>query len=218
MNESIYKELPLILSTTLYNYNQLDNRILAALKNYSFILRSTKEQLVVPADELLNILNVRFKKEINKAANYPQDRVVHGINTAFQLYHLINYYSEVKVVTINISMDKNYSKLIEVENGGKLIALDYKLDKVMVNYDVYLNNKELRLFNQLLKDIDIVTTIKPLSSYTLIMGDYLDKLADLGSYAKKKYKAILKLNKEIFPDKLRMDNPMLVIVTDHFKK
>lgn len=215
--DDIHRKVPSLLTVTLYNYNYLDNRIVAALKNYSYILKKSNTKIAVPADELFNILRTKFAKEIEDTSNYPQDRLAHGMNTAFQLYHLLSYYTDVKAVTVHISMDKDYSKVIDTVNELKLIALDYKIDKGLLRYDEYFSFKELAHLNNLLRDIDVIKTIKVLPYYTLYTSDYLERIENLSEKLKEKYKFIIEFNNDIFIDKMKMDNPLLMIVTDHLK-
>ena len=212
-DDSIYKKLPLMLMVTLYNYNTIDNRIIAAVKNNSFILKKDENKIVIPASDLINLLKTKFKKEFDEACSFPQDRIAHGINTVYQLYHLINYYSELKVVAINISMDKSYSKVID-DAGIKYVALDYKIEKIIIRYDYHFNTKELKLFNSLLRDIKVIKTIRPHSTYSMFLTDFLNKIDSLSYKKKDKYKYIINFNKKAYPEKLKLDNPFLILITD----
>jgi hypothetical protein len=215
--DELYRKVPLMLTATLYDYNYIDSKIIAALRNSCYILRKEKNRILVPAEDLLNVLKSQFGEDIDTTASYPQDRLIHGMNTAFQLFHLLSYYTSLKAVGINISKDRNYSKVMDVGDGTRLIGLDYKIDKAFLRYDEEFSVKDLKLLNSMLRDIGVIKTIRPYSSYSVYAAEYIRAIDELDPDSKKKYKTLISYTNEALLDKIEMDNPLLTIVTDHLK-
>lgn len=215
--DDIYRKVPLMLSAILYDYNYIDGKIIAALKNKSFILRKENNKLLVPAIELNNILRSNFAAEIDKTGSFPQDRLSHGMNTAFQLFHLLNYYTNLKAVTINISKDRNYSKIVDTQEGVRLVGLDYKIDKCLLRYDEYLTSNQLIRIVDFLRELEIVNTIRPYSSYNIYASDYLYSINELAPKLKTEYKDIISFTKSVLNEKIELDNPLLTIIIDNLK-
>ena len=211
--ESIYKKLPIMIMVNLYYYNYIDNRIINAIKNSCYIIKKDDNKIAVPSSEVIEVIKSKFKKEYDEAIAYSQDRIAHGINTVYQLYHLLTFYTEIKVVVINISMDQSYSKLIDSE-GSKFIALDYKVEKAIIRYDYFLTTKAIKLLNECLRDIKIIKTIRPHSTYSMSVMDLINKIDLLDLKKKEKYKSIIDFNSKAFPEKLRIDDPFLILITD----
>lgn len=215
--EYISKNIPQMMSVTLYNYNYIDKRIISTVKNDAFVLKKESSAITISANDLFKILKTKFMDDINNTSKYPQDRLVHGMTTAFQLYHLLNYYTSIKAVIINISLETDYTKIIDDMDGGKLLALDYRIEKGLIRYDDHFSMGRLRLFNQLLRDINIIETIRVDTYYDIYLVDYLQRIQDLNSNLKKIYARILEFNDKVFVEKLKLDNPSLTIITDHLK-
>ena len=212
--ESVYQRTPIIVSITLYNYSYVDRKIIYAIKNNAFIIEKSDKHILVPYSELIRILDTAFKEDYQNADIYPQDRLQHGINTVYQLRHLLGYYNNLKLVNINTSNQKNYSKVVKMEDGSSMIAIDYKIDKAIIRYDEHFSKKKLKLFNELLRDIGVVKTLNIQSSYTLYINEYVNAIKSLSSKKKEKYKEFISFNENIFSDKLFMDNTIMILVTD----
>ena len=41
--EDLYREIPVVVSVTLYNYNYIDNRIISEIKNNSYIINKSEK-------------------------------------------------------------------------------------------------------------------------------------------------------------------------------
>lgn len=211
--EAIFSKIPIVISVVLYNYNYIDNKIIASLKNNSFIIEKSNNQIVVPYTDFVNLLNNHFKTELNDSNIYPQDRSNHGINSAIQLDSLFTYYNNTKVVNVNISLKRTYDKSVII-NNNKISAIDFIIEKGTVDYGSFLNEKQLKLLNNLFKDIGIVETLNVQSSYTIHINDYLYLIESLPNDKKNKYKEIININSLIFNDKLKIDNTVLILITD----
>lgn len=211
--EAVQPLLPVVVSVNMYKYNYYDNRIISEIKNKCQLYKKNKHSISVSANNLLSVLVTSFKDELDYTSSYPIDRVGHAMTTVYQLYNLLRYYKNIKIVNINISFDKNYSKLIDGDKL-KMVALDYKIDKIILRYDYQFDKQQIKNFNSLLRDLKIIKTIKPLSSYSMYLHDYLMGISELPEQSKTKYREVLEFTDLVITDKVKIDNPIINIVTD----
>ncbi len=210
--EKIYLESPSMLSVNLYKYNYYDNLLISEIKRKAILYKNDKKFISLSSVKLMNILQTSFKEELSITNTFPADRVGHSMTTIYQVYSLLKYYANLKIINFNISYDRNYTKIIDGDKGNKLIVIDYKIDKIILHYDRILSDNGIKLFNNMLKEINVITTIKPLSSYSLYYSDYITALNNIKD--KEKYKVLTDLNSRILTDKIKIDNPIINIITD----
>ena len=216
LDEEKYAEIPIIISVILYRHNYVDNKIIGALRNNCSLFQNDKigDVLTVSAFDIITILKNKFQEEIEETAMYSMDKISNNINSAYQLYYLLRYYTNVKLVNIFISKEKTFTKIAST-NSEKFISLNYKIEKGTIKYDKYLNTKQIKLLNGLLTEIGLVKTLKNVSSYVCYAVDYIYDLENLPEKSKEKYKEVLEYSQRILSDKFRKDNTVLILITDY---
>ena len=153
-----------------------------------------------------------FEKEIVEVSHYPTDKVHHAINSAYQLYSSIVYYSNLMMVNIRISNQENFSRVSENESG-KYISLDIKIEKCLINFDRIFTNDDLIEFNQLLFDIGLSTGLYTKKYFYIKSSEFLNMVYEFQE--SEKYKNLIERIINILTDRIKNDEPQLVIVTDN---
>lgn len=210
--EEIYKEIPILLSVNLYYYNYIDNKIISTIKNKCIIYNNADNKFTILADDLYELLITDFKEDIELCASYPNDRIFHNVNTAYQLYNILLFYKDLLFINIYINKDKDYSKVIYDNEGNKSIALDYKIEKIKLNLDKYFDEKKINLLNEMLIELKIVNTLYIQSSYSIYVNDFFNAINNLKNI--NKYESIIDDINDMIGLKYKNDNSILILVTD----
>lgn len=208
-------DFPIMVSLTLFNYNYLDNKLIAAIKQKAYIIpnSSNTNSFVVAAWQIIDILRTDFDTEISTALNFPKDKLFNVITSPYQLYDILTYYPNLTTVVIKVSFDKDYTRLT-TSNGVSILSMDYIIEKCAIDYTRLLTDSELTLFNSLLRDLNYITTIRMRSFYNVNLGKFLNDIESLSMKLLTKYERIIEINNGLFSQKIILDNPIAIIITD----
>lgn len=207
-----FSQAPIVIGAYLYKSNYIDNKIISCIKNKANILFKSNDLITVSADELRDILILNFEKEITETSGYSPDKMYHNINSAYQLYSTLVYYSKLMVVNLRISNQTNFSRLTEGESG-KYISLDIKIEKCLINFDKIFNIQELKTFNKLLTKIGLISSLYNQTYYNVKTSEFftmVDMLDDTREYIK-----ILEIISSVINDRIKGDDSQLILITDN---
>ena len=207
-----FSQSPIVISVVLYRSNYLDNRIISTIKNKASILFKSNDLITISSNDLLDILVEYFEKEITETSVYSPDKMYHNINSAYQLYSTINYYSKLMIVNLRISNQMNFSRVNEAETG-KYISLDIKIDKCLVNFDKVFTKEELKLFNKLLVKIGMIEGLYNKNYYNIKTSEFFNIINSLDDT--REFANILDKISTVLNDRVKNDDPHLILITDN---
>lgn len=133
---------PLMIEVFLYKHNYKDRLIIGEIKQR---LRTVKlnpdnnQSFAVLADDVLSILQSKFKKDLNMFDSLPPDNLADNVNSVFFLNGIIQENPSLKYITINVSDVEKYSRLNEDS-----IVFAFKLNSCKIDLGQHLNSDDLQ--------------------------------------------------------------------------
>jgi hypothetical protein len=229
MSDLYYSDVPILINVTLFKNNYYDKKILSLLKQKSMYYREdSKNTLTVSTWDIKQILDENLSDTIQELKSATPMEFSKKINSVYFLYELIETYSNLRYFTINISDDKNCSRLMFPKdlNGQPVINFDFKVIHSVLDFPNHLDSDDLKLLNAFLKDIGLfeIDKFRDGPPYTHVVASYfLDKINSFTSLFEedseqiKHYLPIIDVINELLNQKIQLDNPTCLLITDYPK-
>lgn len=112
----------------LFNHNYVDRKIISSIKRNTTHIEKDG-CLVVSTDDIKNLLNTKFNKEVRAFRNQPSATAYHTANSLFFLTRLIETFNNLKYFEIYVSNNKSYSRVKKDFN----IMFDYRILQLKVD-------------------------------------------------------------------------------------
>lgn len=223
----LFHEIPILIDVTLYKYNYYDNLILGSLKrSVKYIdTPNNKNSFIVPVNDFINLLNIRFSEELDNIRSVSSMKLKENATSIFFLNEIFSNFINLKYVKINVSNERNYTRLIKDDKNKDVLTFDYRVLNSIIDFTKYLNNKNLKLLNDFLTEIGLIKKdlFSPGQSFFKInTSDFIDLIAiadtdsngDRGKLSDK-YAGIVQLIYTLIDPKIEQDNSTLIIITDY---
>jgi len=211
LTNSLSTEIPTHIEFTLYKYDHIDSIIISRIKrdckNYSN--DDNPNKLLIKKSSLKNIIisSPRLKKEFEKN---PDAEV--KSNSAFFLGIILNSLINVEWVTVNISYDEKYTRLM-THNDKTVVNFRFKILEGLVDLTKILTMEQIEIFN------------KHAIQFNVMFNDYLsrDSCLEIDTFVLLEILSIMELEGiaeaskllHILDTKLEEDNTRLTIKTDY---
>ena len=215
----LYDTIPLVIELTLFKHNYVDNLIISDLKrNLKFKVYETNT-LVVNARELQAIVNKRFREEIVAIQSCPMDTMSSVVNSSYFLNNLLENYSNLKNIIINVSNKRNFTRLSKGKDQD-FINFDFKILIGLFDAAKIFTREKLIGFNMLLDELNLLP-------YKVGKVPYIKIETSKLFTAIHQFEANAGDDKDIYFDiidelfynidgKMENDDTMLIIKTDYF--
>lgn len=229
MSNLYYSDVPVLINVTLFKNNYYDKKILSLLKQKMLYYREdSKNTLTVSTWDIKRIIDENLNDIIQDLKNSTPMEFSKNVNSVYFLYELIETYSNLRYFTINISDDKNCSRLMFPKdlNGQPVINFDFKVVHSVLDFPNHLDSNNLKLLNTFLKDIKLFEKDKFREGppYMHIIASYfIDKINSFTSIFEenseqiKHYMPIIDIINNLINSKILMDNPTCLLITDYPK-
>ena len=207
--------IPTNISFTLYRYDYVDSILLSRLrkdcKNHPTGQKGIY-RVSVEGFRRATETSARLKKEIEKAklAVIPTPNL--KVNSIFFLWNIIEALPNLKWLTFKISEDKNYSRIMEVQDK-EILTFHYTIEEGIFNLTEILNRDELDIFN------------KELINFGLMENKYFDRSGyfrmraanffDIATSFEKRGETIAGKIFQAIDPKIDEDDPLLLVITDY---
>lgn len=219
-------DVPIIINLTLFKYNYYDNKLISLIKHNSLYLhKHNYNKFTVSTWDIKKILSENFSKYIDDINNSTLSEFPKKVNSIYFINEIIKIYINLKYIIINISNDKECSRLI-YDNTSKnpIINFDFKIISIILDLPNHLNDIDLKTFNEILigsklMKRDLYRNGSPYI-YTTV-SDFYEKTDDFfllfekNSETLEKYNLLLPEIENLLNSKIQQDNPTCLLITDY---
>ena len=210
-----FNGLPTSIDVKLYKYNYVDNKIWTQLKNYTdwIEVQDNPDSIIVHADEVAEILEVFYKRDLHKIAATGSEFLHRSVNSAYFLYKILEEMHKVEYIKFSLDLDKTYSRMVDTEDE-RLLRFDFKVLTITLRMHEFFTESELKILNEVLTANGIFESNKPymqarLSELTVNVDTLANKVED------DKAGDLLAGLIDIIDPKIHNDNPLVLLVTDY---
>lgn len=227
MNNFI-SDVPFFINVTLYKNNYYDNKILSLIKHKSIYVENNKNTLTITSSDLKTLIDENLKNTLDDLNNATPIEFTKNINSIYFLYEMIKSYSNLMYFTINISNDKNYTRVVtnkESNSDSFFINFDFKVVQCILDFPNHLDSNGLKLLNSFLRRINLFEEDKFREGppYIDIMTkDFLSKIHEFMKEFKNEkdkefeyYMPIINVIYELINPKIEQDNPLCLLILDY---
>ena len=222
INIEKYLTVPIHIDIVLYRYNYIDNLIISELKKSAFVnylntSETNKTVFSVLVKEFKQVFYRRFGKELDNISNFIGDSSDKNINSIYFLDMIFEKFENLKVINVNISNDKNFTRLMSV-NDTKSVGFDYRVAYGVIDYPRFLSENELYLLNHFFVDANIMPQ-RDTPFVTINCIDFINRVIEWEESNQDEldeYANILDITYELVQEKLEKDNTVLLIKNDFY--
>ncbi len=229
MSNLQYSDVPVLINVTLFKNNYYDKKILSLVKQRSMYFREdSKNTMTVSTFDIKNIIDEHLNDTIQELKTATPIEFTKKINSVYFLYELIENYVNLRYFTINISDDKNCSRLVWPggADSNPVINFDFKVVHSVLDFPNHLDSNDLKILNEFLRDIGIVNNdkfregppylhisamqfLENINTFIALLGEDSERL----NY----YSPIIDIINELVNPKIQQDNPTCLLITDYPK-
>jgi hypothetical protein len=206
--------MPTAVDVTLYKYNYIDNKLWTQLHNQTEFIQISDESVMVSTSQLRVVLETNYLSTINKIKTVGSDVIHKEINSVFFLYQMCLEMENLQYIKFNLSKDKSYSRMIEIDNK-KILQFSFRVITATLRlFDLYTED-ELPKVNKILEELGILYPEKP---YNRVFASELSDKIDMyvGIHGEDDHEAGIVLDiLDILEPKLEPENSLILLITDY---
>ncbi len=207
---------PLILEIFLYKSNYKDRILIAEMKEHAQIVslpHMSDNSFFIRVDEVDEILNTKFKKDLINFASTPYNEVGPSVTSIYFINSILDTFQNLKYIKVNISDSNVYSR--KVDNR---VNFDYKLIHTKIDLTAFLAPTDLQDVKNLLIDAKIYKSEPFYRKPYIEMGarDFINILSVYASNfdpTSETCQLVAGL-KTLLGTKMEVDNPILLILVE----
>lgn len=207
--------IPIHISFTLYRFDYIDNiiisRVLKECKNWS-----TEENVyTVKLDSFKDALlgNARLKSEVSRLKTYNYTFTLESKpNSIFFIWSIIDKLPNLDWVTFNVSYDKEFTRIIRVEDK-EMLNFYFKVKEGVFDLAKIFDRRSLDIINMKIIDYEIMpNNYLQRSPYFYMKASALFEI--LGQLEIDGELSTFEILDEISP-KIEEDDPTFLVITDY---
>lgn len=216
--------LPYALDITLYKYNYIDNLLLSYIKKETRTQKIENNSFVINASDLKLLIDEKFGIDINRIKSMSIQSLADNVNSAYFIDKILNNFSNLRYVKVNISNDRNFTRVINSADK-KIINFDYKIITSILDFTKHVEtDEELKLINNLLYKVGVLKEDmygEYRRPYIIIStNDFMNLLNTIEAELEDEaianiYLEPLELIYNLVDQKCENDNTNLIIITDY---
>lgn len=214
-------EIPTKIEITLYRYNYIDNLVISALKKGARLERKHENKFSVSKAEFRKSIKRSrpLLKEYEKFANIDPSFVsANEVNSIFFLRNLLESYTNLEELIVNVSTDKTYTRLIETEEKT-IVGFMHRFIECKIDLTERLNRDELHLFNELFQKMGYLeeTRLADRHFFYVESEDFVERLMALEEVDKEilsRYSIVYTFFFDFIEPKIEQDKANILIITD----
>lgn len=216
--------LPYALDITLYKYNYIDNLLLSYIKKETRTQKIENNSFVINASDLKLLIDEKFGIDINRIKSMSIQSLADNVNSAYFIDKILNNFSNLRYVKVNISNDRNFTRVINSADK-KIINFDYKIITSVLDFTKHAEtDEELKLINNLLYKVGVLKEDmygEYRRPYIIIStNDFMNLLNTIEAELEDDeianiYLEPLELIYNLVDQKCENDNTNLIIITDY---
>ncbi len=208
--------IPTHISFTLFKYDYFDSILISRVKKECKNLSKVDGEYLVKKESFLTAIKTskRVHSIIKKAEGFgyiPNPAV--KPNSIYFLCSIFNRLPNLEFLTIKISDDKKYSRLVKNEVGRSILSFHFSILEGIFDLTKLLDRKELDIFNKTLIDFEILKNkyLERKPYFYMKATAIIDILTSMDINGKLSTFHML----DHIDQKLEEDDPILIIKTDY---
>lgn len=214
-------DIPTKIEITLYRYNYIDNLVVSALQKGILLERENKDRFSVSKAEFRKSIKRSrpLLKELKKFSNIDPNFVSPSeVNSMFFIRNILNTYNNLNEIVINVSRDKEYTRLIETDDRT-IVGFMHRYLECSIDLTEILSRDELHLFNELFEKMDYIKESKLEEKHYFYVdtADFIERLMALEEIDKEiidRYSIVYTTFFDLIESKVEQDKANLLIITD----
>lgn len=205
-----------IIDVILFKYNYYDFKIWTGAKNKLNYIEVNDQSILVSPKDLKKYIESTYPNELNKFKSIGSEFLHKDANSIYFFNTMLKEMSRLKWIKLTLDKSKNYSRMIDDKVNGPRITFSFKVLHVTYKLFEMFDEDELKVFNSILTDLQILEPNKPYKRHKL---NYI--LTKLDNFIEQQ---ALNHTAEVEPvlifldsveEKLEGDNPEVLLVTDY---
>jgi hypothetical protein len=217
----VIHDIPTKIEITLYRYNYLDNLIISAVKGIVNLKQSSDSKLVISKEDLKKCLKRSriITKEIEKFSNVDPEFVTpNSVNSVFFINNILTSYKNLQEITINISPERTYSRLVQTEERS-IISFFHRFLECRIDLTEHLDKIEIKHFNEFFQKMGYLNESLLSDKHYFIVpaDDFIEKMMAMEDISKDftdMYSNVYNFFFDIIENKIEQDKAKLLIVTE----
>jgi len=208
--------IPTHISFTLFKYDYFDSILISRVKKECKNLSKVDGEYLVKKESFLTAIKTskRVHSIIKKAEDfgYILNPAVKP-NSIYFLCSIFNRLPNLEFLTIKISDDKKYSRLVKNEAGRSILSFHFSILEGIFDLTKLLDRKELDIFNKTLIDFEILKNkyLERKPYFYMKATAIIDILTSMDINGKLSTFHML----DHIDQKLEEDDPILIVKTDY---
>lgn len=207
---------PLILEIFLYKSNYKDRILIAEMREHAQIVSlptDADNSFFIRVDEIDEILNTKFKKDLINFASTPYTEVGPSVTSIYFINSILDTFHNLKYIKVNVSDSNVYSRKVDNQ-----VQFDYKIIHSKVDLTVVLSPTDLMDVKDLLIAANIYKS-EPFFRRPYIEMSAKDFINILLIYSSKfepssETAQLITGLKNLLGQKMEVDNPILLIIVE----
>jgi hypothetical protein len=212
-----FSTVPVHINIILYRYNYIDNLIISELRKNARINDygiSNTDSIFITSLEFKKIFYKKFSKEVQRIKNISIDELDRSATSIYFLDSIFKDFINLKAININISYDKNYTRVYSFKDAQK-IYFSYSIEYGILDIPRFLNLEQIKYLPEFYKK----TGIFEINEEYKVMktSDLLDLLTEWEANNPdelEEYFFIVDIVYDLIRDKLEKDETTLLIKND----
>lgn len=131
---------PLVVEVVMYRHNLTDSKIINEVRKNARINKISDTNFFVSTSDIREILETKFKKDVEFQISLPQDSLAKNVTSALFLHNVISSFTNLKFIKFNVSEETEYTR-----KKGEQISFDYRVLHAKIDLPALVESKnELR--------------------------------------------------------------------------
>lgn len=205
-----------IIDVMLFKYNYYDFKIWTGSKNKLNYVEVNDQSILVAPKDLKKYIESTYPNELNKFKSIGSEFLHKDANSIYFFNTMLKEMSRLKWIKLTLDKSKNYSRMIDDKVSGPRITFSFKVLHVTYKLFEMFDEEELKVFNNILIDLNILQPNKPYQRHRLkYIVTKLDRFVE-----KQALNHIVEVEPVLIfldsiEEKLEGDNPEVLLVTDY---
>lgn len=205
-------KIPTHIQYNLYEQDFLDCKLISILLNKSNATFINSKSLIIKNIDLKQLLEDNFYSYIELYKSQTTEEQIQTMNSIVFLYTVVETFSNLKFISINVLNDLSFNRVTIDENGIEVPFYNYNILNATINLPEFFNLDELKILNSIFYKCNILDynntfiNIKSKSFYETVL-EYFEDETYFNEQQLSKFDSI-------FLQKLDDNDTQLLIITD----
>ena len=144
-----------VVDITLYKYNSIDLKLWGLLKRHYNSKDLTKESVLIPINDLKNIVNEYFYDDLNRIDSVGESLMHKEATTIYFIKKIFESMSNLRWLKVNLNKNMSYKRIVEIE---QIKTIKFSIKTIRGTFRVFdhFNNHQVYVINKLLNKMGLL--------------------------------------------------------------